>query len=112
MFSGGNFFFTSLSPFFDSSSNLMELTARILTLAAQHQGDAENLNRSMLAQLSHELRTPLNDVIDFNTLLLEAAEPEKRNLVEGSLNSARTLRDVIDNVLLSSKMQVFLETKI
>jgi two-component system sensor histidine kinase RpfC len=74
---------------------------------AVHDAKQANLYKSrFLANMSHELRTPLNGVIGMGELLRETSLTfDQRELVNGMHSSAKTLLELIENILDISKIE-------
>src|SRR5262249_3426650 len=67
---------------------------------------ADRAKSQFLAMMSHEIRTPLNGMVGFNELLADTAlSPEQREFVDLAVQSGRTLRVIIDDVLDYSKIE-------
>ncbi len=76
-------------------------------LAAKEAAEASNRAKSQfLANMSHEIRTPMNGVIGMTELMLKTplSETQQRYL-DRVLFSARTLLDIINNILDLSKIE-------
>lgn len=70
--------------------------------------DVSQLKSEFLANASHELRTPLNSILGFLRLVLDnmcASPEEERDFVQTSFDSARSLLELINNLLDISKME-------
>ncbi len=77
-----------------------------LHLAVDSAKRANEAKSRFLANMSHELRTPLNGVIGMGDLLRETnLSFEQYELVNSMNNSAKTLLDLIENVLDISKIE-------
>jgi signal transduction histidine kinase len=69
------------------------------------------LKSEFLANVSHELRTPLNSIIGFADLLDELArndeqaDPKRRRWISNILTSARSLLDMINELLDMAKIE-------
>ena len=70
---------------------------------------ASRMKSEFLANMSHELRTPLNGVIGFSELMhdgrLGAVTPRQQEFLQRTLNSARHLLRLINDVLDLSKIE-------
>lgn len=70
---------------------------------------ADQVKSQFLASMSHELRTPLNAIMNFTEMItLEMIGPinqDQKELLEQSLDSARHLLNLINDVLDISKIQ-------
>ncbi|MBV8648927.1 PAS domain S-box protein [Paludibacterium sp.] len=74
---------------------------------AKEEAEAGARSKSLfLANMSHEIRTPMNAVIGFAEVVLQdaALSPTSRRHLEVLLNSARSLLNIINDVLDISKL--------
>lgn len=77
---------------------------------ARREADRANRAKSdFLATMSHELRTPLNAIVGYADLLLagipQQLHPESKRSVERIAVSSRHLRELIEEVLLFSRLE-------
>ena len=74
-----------------------------------HERDIEQLREGFLRTVSHELRTPLTSVIGFIELVLHSGKDQFNNEQQSCLNTAldeaRTLKELINDLLELSQMQ-------
>ena len=89
------------------------LDLKVVELSEANVGlfESNGLKSEFLANVSHELRTPLNSIIGFADLLDElarndaAADPKRRRYITNILTSARTLLDMINELLDMAKIE-------
>lgn len=83
--------------------------AVLVALLKEETARAEAANRAksdFLAKMSHEIRTPINAVLGMNEMILrESAEPETKKYAHDIRSSARTLMNIINEILDSSKIE-------
>jgi two-component system sensor histidine kinase RpfC len=74
---------------------------------ARAAAEAANVEKTrFLSAMSHEMRTPLNGVIGINELLFATPlNPEQRELLYSSQNSAQVMLSLVNNVLDISKIE-------
>ncbi|MBI60579.1 hypothetical protein CL657_05125 [bacterium] len=74
-----------------------------------HEKEMEQLREGFLRTVSHELRTPLTSVIGFIELVLysgkDSFSDEHQRCLNTALNEARTLKELINDLLELSQMQ-------
>lgn len=80
-------------------------TAEIRRLAVEAR-QSEAAKSLFLANMSHEMRTPLNGILGMTELALESElPPEQRCYLETIQSSARTLVQIVDDVLDLSRIE-------
>jgi len=67
--------------------------------------EANRLKTALLSNLSHEIRTPMNAIFGFSELMAQADADEKNVYAEIILRSSKELLQMIDNMILLSRMQ-------
>ncbi|MCX4244383.1 response regulator [Paraliomyxa miuraensis] len=98
------------------SADLLERAIRYAIHRARMDGElarardeaiAANEHKScFLANMSHELRTPLNGVIGMTSVMLSMPlRPEQRGIAESINTSAKSLMDLVNDVLDFSKIE-------
>ena len=78
-----------------------------LAAALTSAEEANKAKTSFLSGMSHELRTPLNAIIGLNSLALrnEKLDPETRDYMERTEDSARHLLSIINDILDISRIE-------
>ena len=67
--------------------------------------EANRLKTALLSNLSHEIRTPMNAIVGFSELIAKADEDEKNVYADIILKSSNELLQMIDNMILLSRVQ-------
>ncbi len=82
-------------------------TALILFRDVTLELEAERLKSEFIAAVSHELKTPLASILGFSELLLEdACSPsELREFLENIQHSSLRLKDMVNNLLDTSRLE-------
>jgi len=89
----------------ESNRQLREATEKATQLAAEAEA-ANRAKSEFLANMSHEIRTPMNGVLGMLGLLLGSSlEAAQRHYAEVAERSARSLLNVIDDILDFSKVE-------
>ncbi|MBN2825700.1 MAG: PAS domain S-box protein, partial [Campylobacterales bacterium] len=84
---------------------LMEQT-RELVRAKEHAEKALKIKSEFLANMSHDIRTPMNGVLGMTHLALETnLNEEQKNYLEKIESSAKTLLEIINDILDLSKIE-------
>lgn len=109
----------SASPFFNSKGEfagtlgiIQDLTERNLMMANLEKAldkamESDRLKSSFLAVMSHEIRTPLNAILNGVELVFsnEMEEEDRAIIIREIHQSARTLLEMWDNLILLSKLR-------
>ena len=111
--SGGRIFRTSYTQMSGNrhvsiALDITELRRREEELIqSQQQAEAANNSKSsFLANMSHEIRTPLNGILGMAQVLVESGlTPEQRELAETVLESGKSLKALLDDILDLSKIE-------
>lgn len=84
----------------------LELVNRDLQIARDRAIDANSLKSKFVANLSHEIRTPMSGVLGMSELLLTCElDPEPKELAHYIYTSAKSLLDVVNDLLDFSKLE-------
>ena len=111
--SGGRIFHTAYRQMSGNrhvsiATDITELRRREEELVESQQ-QAEGANRSkssFLANMSHEIRTPLNGILGMAQVLVQSdLTPQQREQAETVLESGRSLKALLDDVLDLSKIE-------
>jgi signal transduction histidine kinase/CheY-like chemotaxis protein len=96
----------SLEEHFDESRRTMHTFYDELNTAREEALEAAKSKSSFLANMSHEIRTPMNAVIGCSDMLKRTAlGAEQQRLVDIILSSGSTLVDIINDILVFSKLE-------
>jgi signal transduction histidine kinase/DNA-binding NarL/FixJ family response regulator len=110
---GGRIFRTSYTPMSGNrhvsiAADITELRHREEELIqSQQQAEAANQSKSsFLANMSHEIRTPLNGILGMAQVLVQSdLTPEQREQAEIVLESGKSLKALLDDILDLSKIE-------
>lgn len=82
-------------------------TALILFRDVTHEREAERLKSEFIAAVSHELKTPLASILGFSELLLNDnySPSELRGFLENIQHSSLRLKDMVNNLLDTSRLE-------
>ena len=74
---------------------------------ASKESELESLKSIFLSNVSHEIRTPMNAIVGFSNLLGDTSYNDNQKLffIEEIKNNSQILLRLIDNLLLSSRIQ-------
>lgn len=111
--SGGRIFRTTYIPMSGNrhvsiATDITELRQREQELIqSQQEAEAANQSKSsFLANMSHELRTPLNGILGMAQVLVQSdLTPEQREQAEIVLESGKSLKALLDDILDLSKIE-------
>ncbi|MDK2910511.1 MAG: hypothetical protein PWR20_2079 [Bacteroidales bacterium] len=105
-------YFNSQGDFLGSLGIIQDLTERNQMIASLKEArdkamESERLKSNFLAVMSHEIRTPLNAILNGVELIFsnQLLEEEREMMVQEIHQSARTLLDMWDNLILLSKLR-------
>jgi signal transduction histidine kinase/ActR/RegA family two-component response regulator len=87
--------------------NEIESKKVALQRALSEANQANQLQRSFLANLSHEIRTPMNGILGFSGLLSELTtqDPEAINYINHINSNGKLLLNIIDDILEVSRIE-------
>jgi PAS domain S-box-containing protein len=84
----------------------LEKLARDLQVARDRAIEASSLKSKFVANISHEIRTPMSGVLGMSELLLTCnLDPEAKELANYIYSSAKSLLDVVNDLLDFSKLE-------
>jgi signal transduction histidine kinase/DNA-binding response OmpR family regulator len=105
---GGEQFLAVVQQLAEYDEELETLRARVgeLTSGAAAAEETARLKAHFLATVSHEIRTPMNGILGMTNLLLETVlDRDQRGFAEIILSSAKSLLQLVDDVLDFSKVE-------
>lgn len=84
----------------------LQMVNHDLSLARDRAIEANSLKSKFVANISHEIRTPMSGVLGMSELLLTCElDPEARELANYIYSSAKSLLDVVNDLLDFSKLE-------